>query len=275
MSVADLLTRSDLVYKKYEKYLGEKEPKKHEKSLDPFMDEYTSFVERINELNLKAEETANEKNRALKAALNAELRQAKQMLLEQELPKIEKLVRKGKNVTKEVIDDRTAKIAQLREAITTIADGVHGTRKPMKIGALPGTPGKGKNIDLAVTNMDARQLDQPDYWKHTAETSAFRQDWEVAKKRQDKALDHIEKGLSTLKGIGEAMGETLTQQGVVLDAIDEKVDQVTKELRTNNLKLKGLLHKMRSSRNFCLDVTIICILLALGLYIYETVSGKT
>ena len=49
------------------------------------------------------------------------------------------------------------------------------------------------------------------------------QDWEVAKKRQDKALDHIEKGLSTLKGIGEAMGETLTQQGVVLDAIDEKV----------------------------------------------------
>ncbi len=48
------------------------------------------------------------------------------------------------------------------------------------------------------------------------------QDWEVAKKRQDKALDHIEKGLTTLKGIGEAMGETLTQQGVLLDTIDEK-----------------------------------------------------
>ena len=44
-----------------------------------------------------------------------------------------------------------------------------------QIGALPGSPGKGKNVDLAVTNMDQRQFDQPDYWKHTAETSAFRQ----------------------------------------------------------------------------------------------------
>lgn len=47
----------------------------------------------------------------------------------------------------------------------------------MQIGALPGTPGKGKNVDLATTNMDQRQFDQPDYWKHTAETSAFRQVW--------------------------------------------------------------------------------------------------
>lgn len=49
----------------------------------------------------------------------------------------------------------------------------------MQIGALPGTPGKGKNVDLAVTNMDQRQFDQPDYWKHTAETSAFRQVWQT------------------------------------------------------------------------------------------------
>lgn len=33
------------------------------------------------------------------------------MLLEQELPKLDKLVRKGKNVTKEIIDDRTAKVS--------------------------------------------------------------------------------------------------------------------------------------------------------------------
>ena len=37
---------------RYEKYLGEKEVKKDAKSMDPFMDEYTSLVEKINELNL-------------------------------------------------------------------------------------------------------------------------------------------------------------------------------------------------------------------------------
>lgn len=49
------------------------------------------------------------------------------------------------------------------------------------------------------------------------------QEWEDAKKKQDKALDGIEKGLTTLKGIGEAMGESISQQDVVIDAIDEKV----------------------------------------------------
>lgn len=45
----------------------------------------------------------------------------------------------------------------------------------------------------------------------------------MAKKKQDLHLDNIEKGLSTLKGIGEAMGETLKTQDVLIDTIDSKV----------------------------------------------------
>ena len=49
------------------------------------------------------------------------------------------------------------------------------------------------------------------------------QDWQIAKNKQDQHLDNIEKGLSTLKGIGESMGEALKTQDVLLDTIDEKV----------------------------------------------------
>lgn len=49
------------------------------------------------------------------------------------------------------------------------------------------------------------------------------QDWEAAKLRQDKALDNIEKGLGVLSGLGEAMGENLNQQDVLLTEIDSKV----------------------------------------------------
>ena len=49
------------------------------------------------------------------------------------------------------------------------------------------------------------------------------QDWQIAKRKQDQHLDNIEKGLSTLKGIGEAMGETLKTQDVLIDTIDTKV----------------------------------------------------
>ena len=48
----------------------------------------------------------------------------------------------------------------------------------------------------------------------------------MAKAKQDKALDNIEKGIGTLKGIGEAMGESLKQQDIVLNTIDDKVRRV-------------------------------------------------
>lgn len=49
------------------------------------------------------------------------------------------------------------------------------------------------------------------------------QEWDTAKAKQDKALDNIEKGLGVLKGIGEAMGENLDQQDVLLREVDSKV----------------------------------------------------
>lgn len=142
-------------------------------------------------------------------------------------------------------------------------------------------------------------------------------------------MDGIEKGLTTLRGIGEVMGENVSQQDAVIDAVDEKVclplcptsdnqrslvntkettltqdmclqmTKVTDELKTSNVKLKGLVNQvlsealeplfvcawlavcctdlslcgafaqMRSSRNFCLDVVLICIILGLALYLFE------
>lgn len=57
--------------------------------------------------------------------------------------------------------------------------------------------------------------------------SCILQDWEAAQVRQDKALDNIEKGLGVLKGLGQAMGDNLNQQDVLLTEIDSKVNRVT------------------------------------------------
>ena len=58
----------------------------------------------------KAEEIAQEKNRALKAAMNAELRKAKTAMVEETVPALEKLVKKGKGVTKERMEERVHKV---------------------------------------------------------------------------------------------------------------------------------------------------------------------
>ncbi|KAL3142916.1 hypothetical protein ABBQ38_003203 [Trebouxia sp. C0009 RCD-2024] len=272
MSLADIVSRTEVIAKKYEKFTGERADRP-ERSNDPFTDEYTDLVERINTLTLKADEIAVEKNRATKAALNAELRRSKAALLETDVPKLEKLLRKGKNVTKTVIDDRMAKVKQIRDGIADIPDGVHGPRKPTRLGGTGRIPA-GATASIELSGPDARATNNPGYYQHSAESKALADDWQVAKRKQDLHLDNIEKGLSTLKGIGEAMGETLKTQDVLIDTIDTKMDNVTKELKTNNMKLKGLVESMRSKRNFCIDITLICILLALGLYLYMMFKNK-
>lgn len=70
------------------------------------------------------------------------------------------------------------------------------------------------------------------------------QEWEETKQRQDQQLEHIETGLGHLKEIGEAMNEELQRHDILINEVDEKMDKVTKELQTNNMRLKGLVTKV-------------------------------
>jgi t-SNARE complex subunit (syntaxin) len=95
------------------------------------------------------------------------------------------------------------------------------------------------------------------------------QEWEETKARQDQQLENIETGLGHLKEIGGAMNEELQRHDILLNEVDEKMDKVTKELQTNNMRLKGLVTKTRSTRNFIVDVVLICVVLAIGLYLFN------
>tara|TARA_B100001057_G_C22633255_1_gene865235 strand:- start:132 stop:284 length:153 start_codon:yes stop_codon:yes gene_type:complete len=50
------------------------------------------------------------------------------------------------------------------------------------------------------------------------------------------------------------------------------VDGANDGLKTNNTRLKEMVTKLRSSRNFCVDVVLLCILLGIGAYIYSLVK---
>ncbi|KAK9800875.1 hypothetical protein WJX73_004063 [Symbiochloris irregularis] len=277
MNISELVSRTNVIQKKYEKYTIIKDTTKLEKAADAFSALQLELIDRVNDLSLKAEEISQEKNRATKAVLNAEQRKAKANLLEVELPKLEKLVRKGKT-TPEIIADREKKVVQVREAINGVADGIHAARKPGQIGAGPTRLGRGQKgpaINIDVTSVSDHRRDNADFYSHTHETRAFQAENEAAAKRTDKALDEVEKGIGTLKGIGEAIGETLKNQEGLLDAMEDKVDDAIKDLKTNNMKLKGLVTKMGSGRNFCIDIVLLCIVLAIALYIYNAVKTKS
>lgn len=51
-----------------------------------------------------------------------------------------------------------------------------------------------------------------------------------------------------------------------------QMDTATKSVQTNNQKMKGVLTRIRSGRNFCIDIILITVLLAIAGFIYTQVS---
>lgn len=224
----------------------------------------------------KSGEVNTEKNRALRAALNAELRKEKALLME-ELPELARLVRSGGKITAEVEAERLERLEEAQQAVEDLGDGNNqngGSLRPQRdVSALGAGPSTSYSRDRPIV-LDASTLSAGNaaVYQHTAVTDQFVRDVNVSQSRQDIALDNIERGLSTLKDLGGAMNEELERHDILIDEVGVKMDTVTKELQTNNMKLHGLVTQVRSSRRFFIDIILLCVVLALGLYIYTMLS---
>ena len=124
------------------------------------------------------------------------------------------------------------------------------------------------HLDGKLTAIDAAMGGATDM-SHTDESRAFRAEFEDTKKKQDKGLDDISKGLRVLRNLGGEMDDEVKRQAPVMDAIDNKMDSTSAELRTANGKLKKVITQMRSTRHFCIDVILIFIILGISLYLYN------
>ena len=207
--------------------------------------------------------------------MNAELRKEKTLLLE-EIPALEQLLRatpsKKKPVTPEIEYERRERLLEVIKAVEDVPDGLPGgpSLKPQRSDTNGSAQYSGRVI-LDPANL-SQSIANPKAYEHTQETADFVREASMAKERQDLALDNIERGVSTLKELGAAMGDELERHDVVIDEVGAKMDTVTKELQNNNMKLKGLVTQVRSSRRFFIDLILICVLLGLGLYIFNMVK---
>lgn len=225
----------------------------------------------------KAESLVGEKNRALRAAMNAELRKEKALLLD-ELPELEKFLRtnggKKGGVSPEVQEEREEQFNEAVKAVEDVPDGLPGgtSLRPQRTGSA--TNGGGSysgRVVIDPSKLDAA-MQNTNAYEHTAETADFVREASIAKERQDLALDNIERGISTLKELGAAMSDEIERHDVLIDEVGDKMDNVTKEIQNNNQRLKGLVTSVRSSRRFFIDLILLCVLLALGLYIFNMVK---
>jgi SYP7 family syntaxin len=212
----------------------------------------------------KAESNAGENNRAMKAALNAELRKEK-VELQQEVNSLYSMIQK-KGLSADALDERREQYEEAQTAVDAIEDGLGASTTKGPNRSMRMTP-SGTNGSFARELKGSLTFDGA--YEHTEETREFVKQATMAQERQDLQLENIERGVETLKEIGTAMGDELQRHDVIIDEVEEKMDVVTREIQTNNMKLKGVLTQVRSSRKIFIDIILICILLAVGLYIYN------
>lgn len=250
MSIYDLIQRTNTILKKYEKYDAPIKTK-GAKTDDPFMEEYQEVEAELEKLTDAAGDVLLEQNRALVAAKNAEIRRAKNVLLTEAIQGLEKKTKKGKGVNKTIIAERQAKIKELIDRIYAVPDGMSmaANRRPTRT-YVKGKKGPGVFIN---GGEEGAPHNQEGYYSHTEATQQFEKEWDVAKKAQDKRLERIEAGVVELGDMARNIGEELDRQNPVIDDIETQMDKVTRNLKTNNAKLKGVL---------------ITILLAIGAYIF-------
>jgi len=224
----------------------------------------------LEELSEKAATVKSERNRAAVATLNAEVRRGKNYL-RGELPKLRKVAKaKSAGATDEDVRAMLEIVDDLEARVEAVADGVSRGLPPQKRVA-PG--GYGGPSSVSNISGDPGSSTNPFVNMEQSEASeAFRREFEARKAKQDQGLDVISRGLGVLKEIGGEMQEEMRRQEPITDAIEDKLDSVTTDMRTANARLKEAVLKMRSSRKFCMDCVLICVVLGIALTVYKMLA---
>ncbi|KAM1050806.1 hypothetical protein ACFX1Q_032484 [Malus domestica] len=282
MSVVEILTRVEAICQKYDRYDVEKQKDLNVSGDDAFARLYGSVESDIEALLQKAEIASKEKNRASAVALNAEIRRTKARLLE-EVPKLQRLaVKKVKGLSSQDFAARNDLVLALPDRIQDIPDGTP---------AAPKQTGGGWAASASRTEIkfDSEGRFDNEFFQQSEESSNFRQEYEMRKMKQldtaslmdvglylciltcsqDQGLDMISDGLDTLKNMAQDMNEEFDRQVPLMDEIDSKVDKASADLKNTNVRLKDTVNQLRSSRNFCIDIVLLCIILGIAAYLYK------
>ena len=100
------------------------------------------------------------------------------------------------------------------------------------------------------------------------------EEWKKEQEEQDKDLDEIKDGVKVLKNEVKLAGEGIKEVGDKVKKTTKNADGIQKKIETQNMKLKKLLNKIRSSDKICVDLVLFFILIGLIMVLYSIIKRK-
>ena len=100
------------------------------------------------------------------------------------------------------------------------------------------------------------------------------EEWKKEQEEQDKDLDEIKDGVKVLKNEVKLAGEGIKQVHNKVEKTTKKTERSIIKIETQNMKLKKLLNKIRSSDKICVDLILFFILLGLIMVLYSIIKRK-
>jgi len=88
----------------------------------------------------------------------------------------------------------------------------------------------------------------------------------------DGHVQEISDSVNVLKEIALDMGKEAELQGVMMDNLDKKVDDVNDQLENLNMRMRKAIENIRKGDRFIVDIILLCVLLGIGGYIYSLVK---
>ena len=100
------------------------------------------------------------------------------------------------------------------------------------------------------------------------------EEWKKEQEEQDKDLDEIKDGVKVLKNEVKLAGEGIKDVHNRVEKTTKKTEKIQKKIETQNMKLKKLLNKIRSSDKICVDLVLFFILIGLIMVLYSIIKRK-
>jgi len=204
------------------------------------------------------------------AKLNAELRRNKKLVLSG-VETLRGLVTKGDRVTKALISERTQEVDRMQNNALKLPDDIRGQKREIDP----------KHLEAVREQETSGAFNPPVYIKglkdfdltDTAEVTEFREEWERARRRQDERLEALKEELENVQDIATRMSTTLGHQTTVMEMLEERVDNASGALESQNKRLKGAIERVASPIKCCVYSFLILALLATGGYAYYHFAG--